>query len=71
MSSSNGSGVRSNRPSWQPSSDRLAFDRLPSHGPGEFNRSAAPGAWRENLRREEQDAVTEILRPKLIELGYD
>jgi len=51
--------------------ERLDFERLPSHGPGEFNRSAAPGAWRDNLRPEEREAVTEILRPKLTELGYE
>jgi hypothetical protein len=48
-----------------------SFDRLPHHGPDRQNRSAKPGAWRENLRAEERSAVQGILGPKLHELGYD
>ncbi len=51
--------------------ERNDFERMPRIGPGEFWRSASPGAWRENLRPEERDAVQELLGPKLRELGYE
>jgi Sulfotransferase family len=51
--------------------DRWAFERQPGRRPTEINRSATPGAWRENLRPEERAAVEEILEVKLQELGYD
>jgi LPS sulfotransferase NodH len=51
--------------------DRFAFERQKWRGPTAFNRSATPGAWRENLRSEERAAVEEILGVKLRELGYD
>jgi Sulfotransferase family len=47
------------------------FERMASRKPGGFNRSATPGAWRENLRPGEQEAIEAILRPKLNELGYE
>jgi sulfotransferase family protein len=48
------------------------FDALdPSvRGPGRFARAARPGLWRESLSAEEQAVLTEILGPKLTELGY-
>ena len=51
--------------------DRFAFERQSGRGPTAFNRSATPGAWRENLRPEERAAVEDILGAKLRELGYD
>ncbi|HYH62924.1 MAG TPA: sulfotransferase [Solirubrobacterales bacterium] len=51
--------------------DQLAFERLKKTGKGEFNRSASPGAWRQNLLPEEQEAVERAIGPKLRELGYD
>jgi Sulfotransferase family len=50
--------------------ERFAFDRVRRRGPRRFHRSAMPGAWRENLRPEEQAAMEEVLGPKLRELGY-
>jgi Sulfotransferase family len=51
--------------------ERFAFDRIRERGPRRFNRSATPGAWRENLRPEERAAVEEVLGAKLRELGYE
>jgi hypothetical protein len=50
-----------------------AFDNMPEEERGEsgFYRAARPGGWRENLRPAEQDAVMEVLGPKLRELGYE
>jgi hypothetical protein len=49
--------------------DRHTFDRLSRRGPDRQNRFARPGAWRDNLRSEEREAVEEILGDKLRELG--
>jgi Sulfotransferase family len=51
--------------------DRLRFEKLPDRGADKFNRSATPGAWRDNLRPEERAAVERILSDKLRELGYE
>lgn len=51
--------------------ERHSFGRLPSHGADQQDRFATPGAWRENLRPDEQEALERILAPKLAELGYD
>ena len=51
--------------------ERHAFERLPSHGVDQQDRFATPGAWRDNLRPDEQAAVERILTPKLEQLGYD
>jgi Sulfotransferase family len=51
--------------------DEFAFERLPHRGPDAQNRFARPGAWRNNLRPDERNAVQDILGPKLRELGYD
>jgi hypothetical protein len=50
--------------------ERFAFERLEVRGPGQHNRSATPGAWRENLNAEEREALERILGAKLRELGY-
>lgn len=47
-----------------------AFERLERTGPGEFVRSARPGAWRDNLNEKEQAALVAILGEKLATLGY-
>jgi hypothetical protein len=49
-----------------------AFEQVPMEERGEAKaiRSAQPGAWRENLTPEEQEAVQEIMGPNLAELGY-
>jgi hypothetical protein len=53
--------------------EKHAFDALPpeQRGPQKFFRAASPGLWRENLSREEQDAMQKVIGPKLRELGYD
>jgi len=51
--------------------EEFSFERLPYRGPEQQNRFARPGAWRENLRPEERDAVQGILLSKIRELGYD
>jgi hypothetical protein len=50
-----------------------SYDGVPRsrRGPGRRIRSAAPGAWRRNLSAEERAAVTQIIGPKLRELGYE
>lgn len=50
-----------------------AFDQTPTkeRGPDGFFRAAIPGLWRQNLSADEQAAITELLAPKLIELGYE
>jgi Sulfotransferase family len=50
--------------------DRFRFDRLPRRGANKQERFATPGAWRDNLRPDEQGAVEDILRSKLQQLGY-
>jgi len=50
--------------------DRFAFERQSGRGPTEINRSATPGAWRENLRPDERAVVEDILDVKVRELGY-
>lgn len=47
-----------------------SFASTRRRGPGERNRSATPGLWRENLSGEEQAAVAEIVGPRLAKLGY-
>ncbi len=39
-------------------------------GPTKFFRSATPGAWRHNMSPPEQEAMTEVMGDKLVELGY-
>ena len=70
-SSSSGSGSRSGQPRSRPSSTGWRSSGNQGGGPTEINRSATPGAWRENLRPEERAAVEDILGVKLRELGYD
>jgi hypothetical protein len=52
---------------------RLAYDSVPKdrRGPGKDIRAASPGLWRENLTEEEQEAMHEVMGPKLRELGYE
>jgi hypothetical protein len=49
-----------------------AFEAIPRRlrGSGTPRRAATPGLWRENLTAAEQDAMLEIIGPKLEELGY-
>lgn len=51
---------------------RLSVDALPParKGPGEFVRSASPGAWREHLSDAERSAIEAVIGPKLRALGY-
>ncbi len=53
--------------------ERHSFERVPAghRGPDQFFRAATPGLWRANLTAREGDAVSEILGPKLRELGYE
>lgn len=51
--------------------EKNRFENMARTGPGEFVRSASPGAWRENLRPEEQAVLDDLLAPKLRELGYE
>jgi hypothetical protein len=50
-----------------------AFEAIPSRmrGSGTPRRAATPGLWRENLTAAEQEAMEEIIGPKLRELGYE
>jgi hypothetical protein len=52
--------------------ERHSFEQLPpvERGPEKFFRAAQPGLWRENLSVDEQQAVEQIIGPKLRELGY-
>jgi hypothetical protein len=49
-----------------------AYDQLSTaeKGEGRAVRAASPGAWRRNLRPEEQEAMLQIMSGKLTELGY-
>jgi hypothetical protein len=49
------------------------FDAFPAEakGAGMPLRAARPGLWRENLSGQEQDAMADIMGPKLTELGYE
>jgi hypothetical protein len=51
---------------------RHAFEALDEakRGPDKFYRSAEPGAWERNLTEGEQEAIHDIIGPKLAELGY-
>jgi hypothetical protein len=53
--------------------ERHSFEQVPEENRGESKaiRSASPGSWRENLTREEREAVQEIMGPTLETLGYD
>jgi len=53
--------------------ERYAFQRISAGvtGPTEFFRSGQPGAWRTNLRADEQAALERILGPTLRGLGYE
>ena len=50
----------------------LSFTALPSEAVGELkrNRSATPGAWRENLNAAEAAIVDEIAGERLERYGY-
>lgn len=50
-----------------------AFEAIPRRlrGPGTPRRAATPGLWRENMTAAEQDAMLEIIGPRLAELGYE
>lgn len=52
--------------------ERHCYESVPPEqkGSGREIRSARPGGWRENLTGEEQAAMTDIMGPKLAELGY-
>jgi hypothetical protein len=52
---------------------RHQFENVPEakRGADQFHRAASPGLWRENLTQPEQDALGELIGPKLAELGYD
>jgi len=49
-----------------------SIDKAPAsdRGPKGFFRSASPGRWRENLSADEQEAMLEIIGPKLAETAY-
>jgi hypothetical protein len=53
--------------------ERHRFERLSSEsrGPLRAQRFAKPGSWRENLSKEEQLAMHEVLRKALEEFGYE
>jgi len=48
------------------------FKNIPDDqkGSGKVTRSASPGMWRENLSKEEQDALQEIMEKTLEKLSY-
>ena len=51
---------------------RDAFESVPEdkRGADQFHRAASPGLWRENLTQAEQQTLSELIGPKLAELGY-
>jgi len=51
---------------------RHAFESVPEdkRGADQFHRAASPGLWRENLTQAEQQTLSELIGPKLAELGY-
>lgn len=51
---------------------RHSFDAVPDEqrGAKRFFRAATPGLWRQNLSAAEQDALEQLIGPKLRELGY-
>jgi hypothetical protein len=53
--------------------DRHSFEEVPESRRGEGGRirRAEPGSWRENLSAPERAAVSQIIGPKLRELGYE
>jgi hypothetical protein len=53
--------------------ERLAFEALPesARGQGKFTRSAAPGAWQENLSSDEQAAILDVIGDHLARFGYE
>jgi len=51
--------------------EERSFAAARRRGPHERNRAATPGLWRENLSREEQELVAEIIGPRLAALGYE
>lgn len=56
---------------WSAAVSKLAFEKVEGRGPGEFVRSAAPGAWRRNLSASEQNVLDSLLGETLNELGYE
>lgn len=52
--------------------ERHDFERLPptARGPKQETRIARPGSWRENLSRDEQEAMHEVLGETLERFGY-
>lgn len=53
--------------------DEHSYDGVPKRerGPGRRIRTAEPGSWRQNLTAPERAAMSEIIGPKLRELGYE
>jgi hypothetical protein len=53
--------------------DANAFESIPGwlKGPGTPRRAAKSGLWRENMTPGEQEAMEEIIGPKLADLGYE
>jgi sulfotransferase family protein len=52
---------------------RLSFASLAKEvtGSGQFARAATPGLWRDHFTSEEQQRITGIMGPTLVDLGYD
>jgi hypothetical protein len=65
-------GVEATRDRIAEVAQRHAFVRAPGQdkGPGKAMRFAEPGRWKLNMSDEEVEAMTEIMGPKLSELGY-
>jgi hypothetical protein len=65
-------GVERDRRQVEATVNELSFASLPSAAVGELkrNRSASPGAWRENLSTAEAALVAEIAGERLERYGY-
>ncbi len=66
-------GLPSDGDALRESVEANAFEAIPRRlrGPGTPRRFATPGRWRENMTPAEQEAMNEIIGPKLRELGYE
>jgi Sulfotransferase family len=65
-------GLASDDAALRDAAEANAFEAIPRRlrGSGTPRRSATPGLWRENMTAAEQDAMEQIIGPKLRELGY-
>ena len=66
-------GLPSDDAALRDAAEANAFEAIPRRirRPGTPRRSATPGLWRENMTAAEQQAMEQVIGPKLGELGYE